>query len=145
MTDNIKFCGEAAVVNGVELKRLGNAAFRGDLGVCVGDWPEDDNLNRIFLRSADISEFRDTVELEPGISACTVKTRDGEQHLVFNTAQHHALRYEQVYQEEPDRMMYFHDANGTADMFAKLVSGEVKLNDYSRSVEWRRAGLDLKA
>ena len=41
-----------------------------------------------------------------------MKTRDGEQHLVFNTAQHHALRYEQVYQEEPDRMMYFRDTNG---------------------------------
>ena len=97
------------------------------------------------MRSSDISEFCNTTELEPGISACTVKTRDGEQHLVFNTAQHHALRYEQVYQEEPDRMMYFHDANGTADMFAKLVSGEVKLNDYSPMVERRRAGFDLKS
>lgn len=130
MKSNIKFTGETTIVNGIELKRIGNAAFRDDWNICVGDYPEDECLNRIHLRSSEIYGFKDTVELEPGLYACTVKMRDGEEHFVFQSAEWHAQRYSDCWELNPDRLMYFNNANGQIDMFSKIAAGEIPIKDY---------------
>lgn len=121
------FSGEEVFVKGVKIKRIGNSAFRCDLEQVVGRDYEDQCFNRIYLKTSDISQFKDTVELEPKLFACKVIMHNGSDHLVFGTAQFHADRYEQTYQDEPDSLMRFEDANGAVDMYQKVATGEVEL------------------